>query len=86
MPSTFYKTGSARDQALLLPARIEDYVGRDNAVRAIEAYVASIDLAKLNFRHAERVIGAGQPPYDPADLLKLYLYGYLNQIRSSRRL
>ena len=86
MPSSFYKTGSTREEAVLLPARIEDYVGRDNAVRAIEAYVASIDLAELKFRHAERVIGAGQPPYDPADLLKLYLYGYLNQIRSSRRL
>src|SRR5271166_4180671 len=86
MPSSFYKTGSLRQQALLLPARIEDSVGRDNAVRAIEAYVASIDLAELKFRHAVRVIGAGQPPYDPADLLKLYLYGYLNQIRSSRRL
>jgi hypothetical protein len=44
------------------------------------------DLAKLGFGHAVRVVGAGQPPYDPADLLKLYLYGYLNQIRSSRRL
>ena len=86
MPSTYYKTGGVRQQALLLPARIEDYVGRDNAVRAIEAYVASVDLAKLGFRHAVRVVGAGQPPYDPADLLKLYLYGYLNQIRSSRRL
>ncbi len=86
MPSTYYKTGGVRQQALLLPARIEDYVGRDNVVRAIEVYVASVDLAKLGFRHAVRVIGAGQPPYDPADLLKLYLYGYLNQIRSSRRL
>ena len=86
MPSSYYKTGSLRQQALLLPARIEDYVGRNNAVRAIEAYVASLDLAKLQFRHAVRVAGAGQPPYDPADLLKLYLYGYLNQIRSSRRL
>ena len=73
MPSSFYKTGSTREEAVLLPARIEDYVGRDNAVRAIEAYVASLDLAKLKFRNAERVIGAGQPPYDPADLLKLYL-------------
>jgi len=86
MPSSYYKTGSLRQQALLLPARIEDYVGRDNAVRAIEAYVGSLDLAELRFRHAVRVAGAGQPPYDPADLLKLYLYGYLNQIRSSRRL
>ena len=50
MPSSYYKTGSLRRQALLLPARIEDYVGRNNAVRAIEAYVASLDLAKLRFR------------------------------------
>jgi transposase len=86
MPSTFYKSRACRQRALLLPPRIDDYVGPDNAARAIEAYVDSLDLIKLGFRHAERVIGAGQPPYDPADLLKLYLYGYLNQIRSSRRL
>jgi len=55
-------------------------------VRAIEAYVASLDLAELGFAHARRSGGAGQPPYDPADLLKLYLYGYLSQVRSSRRL
>jgi transposase len=86
MPSSFYKTGGVRQQALLLPSRIEDYVDCNNAVRAIEVYVGSLDLAELKFRHAVRVAGAGQPPYDPADLLKLYLYGYLNQIRSSRRL
>jgi transposase len=61
-------------------------VGADNPVRAIESYVGALDLAKLGFRHAERGVGVGQPPYDPADLLKLYLYGYLNQVRSSRRL
>ncbi len=55
-------------------------------MRAIEAYVRALDLAALGFRHAEGDGGAGQPPYDPADLLKLYLYGYLNQVRSSRRL
>jgi len=77
MPSSYDQTGSLRQQALLLPARIEDDVGRDNAVRAIEAYVGSLDLAELRFRHAVRVAGAGQPPHDPADLLKLYLYGYL---------
>jgi transposase len=86
MPNSFFKTGTVRQQAQLLPARIEDYVDRNNAVRAIEAYVGSLDLAKLKFGHAVREVGAGQPPYDPADLLKLYLYGYLNQIRSSRRL
>ncbi len=82
-----FKTGESRDQVSLLPPRVEDYVGRENAVRAIESFVSALDLAKLGFRHADR--GAeemGQPPYDPADLLKLYLYGYTNQIRSSRRL
>src|SRR5579864_4656158 len=82
-----FKTGESREQASLLPPRIEDYVGADNPVRAIESFVCALDLAKLGFRHADR--GAeevGQPPYDPADLLKLYLYGYINQARSSRRL
>ena len=81
-----FKSGESREQPSLLPPRIEDYVGPDNPVRAIESYVCALDLAKLGFRHAKRVVGAGQPPYDPADLLKLYLYGYINQIRSSRRL
>lgn len=87
MTNRTYKTGESREQASLLPARIEDYVGPDNPVRAIDSFVRALDLAKLGFRHAER--GAeelGQPPYDPADLLRLYLYGYINQVRSSRRL
>ena len=86
MTNCTFKTGESREQGSLLPPRIEDYVGPDNPVRAIESYVCALDLAKLGFRHANRVVGAGQPPYDPADLLKLYLYGYINQVRSSRRL
>jgi transposase len=87
MTNHTFKTGESRDQGSLLPARVEDYVGADNPVRAIESFVCVLDLAKLGFRHAGRgAEGMGQPPYDPADLLKLYLYGYLNQIRSSRRL
>jgi transposase len=86
MTNRTFKAGVSREQASLLPARVEDYVGPDNPVRAIEAYVRALDLAKLEFRHAGREGGCGQPPYDPADLLKLYLYGYLNQVRSSRRL
>ena len=87
MTNRTFKTGESRDQGSLLPARVEDYVGPDNPVRAIESFVCVLDLAKLGFRHADRgAEGVGQPPYDPADLLKLYLYGYLNQIRSSRRL
>src|ERR1700722_15110062 len=81
-----FKTGESREQASLLPARVEDYVGPDNPVRAIESFVCALDLAKLGFRHADRGVEMGQPPYDPTDLLKLYLYGYINQIRSSRRL
>src|ERR1700677_565488 len=82
-----FKSGESRQQASLLPARVEDYVGSDNPVRAIESFVCAVDLGKLGFRHADRGAEAmGQPPYDPADLLKLYLYGYINQVRSSRRL
>jgi transposase len=87
MTNHTFKTGESRDQVSLLPARIDDYVGSDNPVRAIESFVCALDLAKLGFRHAGRgAEEAGQPPYDPADLLKLYLYGYINQVRSSRRL
>jgi transposase len=86
MTNHTFKTGESREQASLLPARIEDYVGPDNPVRAIESFVCALALSKLGFRHADRGMEVGQPPYDPADLLKLYLYGYINQIRSSRRL
>src|SRR5258708_514553 len=87
MTNRTFKSGESREQVSLLPARIEDYVGPDNPVRAIEGFVSAVDLAKLGFRHADRGAEAmGQPPYDPADLLKLYLYGYINQVRSSRRL
>ena len=86
MTNRTFKTGESRDQANLLPPRIEDYVGPDNPVRAIESFVSALDLAKFGFRHADRGVEVGQPPYDPADLLKLYLYGYINQVRSSRRL
>src|SRR6266446_3784160 len=86
MTNRNFKVGLSREQGSFLPPRIEDYVAPDNPVRAIEAYVSALDLAALGFRYAEGDGGAGQPPYDPADLLKLYLYGYLNQVRSSRRL
>jgi transposase len=86
MMNRTFKTGVDREQGSLLPPRVEDYVSADNPVRAIEAYVDGLNLAKLGFRHARRGVKVGQPPYNPADLLKLYLYGYLNQVRSSRRL
>ena len=86
MTNRSFKTGVSRDQASFLPPRVEDYVDQDNPVRAIEAFVAALNLEGLGFRHAGSDGGAGQPPYDPADLLKLYLYGYINRIRSSRGL
>jgi transposase len=86
MTNRTFKSGICREQESLFPPRMDDYVGPDNPVRAIDAYVCSLDLAELGFKHTKGGGGAGQPPYDPADLLKLYLYGYLNQVRSSRRL
>jgi transposase len=86
MANRSYKSGPSREQASFLPPRIEDYVPKDNPVRAIEAYVDALDPIGLGFGDVGSDGGAGQPPYDPADLLKLYLYGYLNQVRSSRRL
>ena len=86
MTNQNFKSGISRDQASILPARVEDYVTRNNPVRAIDAFVDGLDLVKLGFRHAGSNGGSGQPPYHPADLLKLYLYGYINRIRSSRRL
>ncbi len=77
--------GGDRAQSLLLPASVEDYVGEDNPVRAIEAFVDGFDLAKAGFVRAEAK-ETGRPGYHPGDLLKLYLYGYLNRVRSSRRL
>lgn len=86
MTNRTFKSGVSREQASLLPPRIEDYVGRDNPVRAIDSFVNAQDLAEHGFRHAQRGVQVGQPAYDPADMLKLYLYGYMNQFRSSRRL
>jgi transposase len=86
MTNRTFKSGESREQPSLFPPRIEDYVGPDNPVRAIDSFVYALDIAQLGFRHAGRRVGVGQPPYDPSDLLKLYLYGYINQIRSSRRL
>jgi transposase len=76
-------TGHDRSQALLLPESLDDYVGTDNPVRFIEAFVDGLDLAAAGFARVQAK-PTGRPGYQPADLLKLYIYGYL--IRSSRRL
>src|SRR6187549_4230156 len=78
-------TGYDRSQLLLLPEAVDDYVGTDNPVRFIDAFVDGLDLAVAGFGRVEPK-GTGRPAYSPADLLKLYIYGYLNRVRSSRRL
>ena len=78
-------SGFERSQLLLLPEAIDDYVGSDNPVRFIDAFVEGLDLAKLGFKRVEAK-ATGRPGYAPGDLLKLYIYGYLNRVRASRRL
>jgi transposase len=77
--------GLERDQLLLLPEAVDDYVGSDNPVRFIDAFVDGLDLAAAGFLRVEAK-AMGRPGYAPGDLLKLYIYGYLNRVRSSRRL
>lgn len=81
-----YKQGLDRKQGMLLPERVEDYVAEDNAVRAVDVYVDSLDLEQLGFNNTVGGLNAGQPAYPPAGLLKLYLYGFIQGIRSSRKL
>jgi transposase len=78
-------TGSSRYQSTLFAEVPDDMVAADHVVRVIDAFVDSLDLAQLGFSKVEAEV-TGRPPYLPGDLLKLYVYGYLNQIRSSRRL
>ena len=80
-----YIQGENRDQLTLIPLCLDDYVEPDNICRVIAAFVGNLDLAKLGFKYAQTK-DTGRPPHDPASLLMLYLYGYLNRIRSSRRL
>jgi transposase len=84
--SETYVIGSDRGQELLLPDSLDEYVDEDNEVRFVDTFVETLDLDVLGFEHSILEDGAGRPSYDPSDLLKLYLYGYLNQVRSSRKL
>lgn len=80
-----YIQGEARGQHALFPATLDDLVPVDHVCRVIEAFVGKLDMEELGFVRAEPA-ETGRPGYDPRDLLKLYLYGYLHQLRSSRRL
>src|SRR4029077_17610353 len=80
-----YIAGSDRGEVLLLPEVLDDYITPENPVRFIDAFVAQLDVSKVGFTNAQ-LNETGRPPYDPGDLLRLYLYGYLNRVRSSRGL
>lgn len=80
-----YITGENRNQIILFPESIDEYVSDNNSIRIIDEYINQLDLKRLGFKRAVNP-STGRPPYHPKDMLKLYLYGYLNRIRSSRRL
>jgi transposase len=78
-------SGTSREQITLFPEAVEDYINAENPVRFLDAFVDGLDTISLGFQHAD-LNETGRPAYNPKDLLKLYLYGYLNRIRSSRML
>src|SRR5437879_3571182 len=82
---TRFVVGDDRSQSTLFPERLEDYLSEDNPVRAIDVFVEGLNLGRLGFGGVEPE-ATGRPSYHPATLLKIYLYGYLNQVQSSRRL
>jgi len=77
--------GLDRGQSTLFPASLDDYVTEENPVRAVDVFVDSLDLEKLGFGGVQP-LDTGRPSYHPSTMLKLYVYGYLNRIPSSRRL
>jgi transposase len=80
-----YIEGQDRKQAVLFPEMLEDYISEENPVRFIDVFIEGLDLSEMGF---QKTISkdTGRPPYDPGDLLRLYVYGYLNRTRSSRQL
>src|SRR5215813_3616725 len=80
-----YVRGESRGQVALFPRTLDEVVPDEHVCRVIEAFVDGLDLLGLGFGRAATA-ATGRPPYDPADLLKLYVYGYLHRVRSSRRL
>jgi transposase len=80
-----YIQGEGRSQGTLFPVVLDDLIPADHVCRVLDAFVAGLAMAELGFERAEAA-ETGRPGYDPRDLLKLYLYGYLHQLRSSRRL
>jgi transposase len=80
-----YVEGENRSQSTLFPESLDDYIAEDNPVRVVDVFVDELDLKQLGFDGAEPE-ATGRPAYHPATMLKIYIYGYLNRIQSSRRL
>lgn len=80
-----YVEGQDRAQSVLFPERLDDWIHEDSTVRVIDVFVDELDLRKLGFERADPA-ATGRPGYSPATLLKIYVYGYLNRVQSSRRL
>src|SRR5215467_8227758 len=80
-----YIEGESREQRILFPEVLDDYIGEDNVVRFLDAYIDGLEMEELGFKQSLPK-ETGRPPYDPRDLLKLYIYGYLNRLRTSRLL
>jgi transposase len=80
-----YIEGEDRKQSVLFPEVLDDYISEENAVRFIDVFIEELDLSELGFVKAIPK-DTGRPPYHPGDLLRLYVYGYLNRTRSSRQL
>ena len=77
--------GENRHQSTLLPELLDDYITEDNSVRVIEVFIDELDMLSLGFSGVDPQ-ATGRPAYPPATLIKIYVYGYLNRIQSSRRL
>jgi transposase len=80
-----FVAGADRTQSTLLPECLDDFIVESNPVRVVDAFVAALDLVELGFDGVEPA-ATGRPAYHPSTLLKLYIYGYLNRVQSSRRL
>jgi len=80
-----YIQGKPRNQLVFIESSLEEKIEQDNPVRIIDLFVDSCNLSELGFIHS-RHASEGRPPYHPGDLLKLFIYGYLNRVRSSRML
>lgn len=77
--------GECREQFIMFPETIDDYIDENNPVRVIDVYIESLDIKELGFTKYQPN-ETGRPMYSPKDMLKLYIYGYMNRLRSSRRL